>query len=72
VSPERSWMTRRLWLSLPLSWALGSITVNLRNLGAQMRAARLCIGGHAAEPYEQNTQQSPGLGLRRCPQPLQS
>jgi hypothetical protein len=25
-----------------------------------------------AEPYEQNTQQSPGFGLRRCPQPLQS
>ena len=24
-----------------------------------------CIGGHFTEPYEQNTQQSPGLGRSR-------
>jgi len=30
-----------------------------------------CIGGHGTEPYEQNTQQSPNLGLSRSPQPLQ-
>jgi hypothetical protein len=29
-------------------------------------------GGHGTEPYEQNTQQSPGLGFSRWPQPLQS
>lgn len=31
-----------------------------------------CIGGQETDPYEQNTQQSPGLGLRRAPQPVQS
>ena len=29
-------------------------------------------GGHGIEPYEQSTQQSPGLGLSRWLQPLQS
>ena len=40
--------------------------------GAQTRRCAACIGGHGTEPYEQNTQQSPGLGLRRRPQPSQS
>lgn len=31
-----------------------------------------CIGGHGIEPNEQNTQQSPALGFKRAPQPLQS
>src|SRR5579859_4511005 len=31
-----------------------------------------CIGGQRTEPYEQNTQQSPGFGLRRTPQASQS
>jgi hypothetical protein len=31
-----------------------------------------CIGGHFTEPNEQNTQQSPGLGLSLSPQRLQS
>jgi hypothetical protein len=31
-----------------------------------------CIDGHGAEPYEQKTQQSPGLGLSRAPQPTHS
>ena len=37
-------------------------------------SARLsaCIGGHGVEPNEQKTQQSPGLGLSRPPQPVQS
>jgi hypothetical protein len=30
------------------------------------------MGGHATLPKEQNTQQSPGFGLSRTPQPLQS
>src|SRR5262245_1471596 len=38
----------------------------------EQRCCAACIGGHGTEPYEQNTQQSPGFGLRRCPQPLQS
>jgi hypothetical protein len=45
---------------------------------AQQEAAPLspersaCIGGHATEPYEQNTQQSPGFGLSFVPQPPHS
>jgi hypothetical protein len=31
-----------------------------------------CTGGHGADPNEQNTQQSPGLGFNLSPQPLQS
>jgi hypothetical protein len=31
-----------------------------------------CRGGHGTVPYEQNTQQSPGLGRRTAPQPVQS
>src|SRR5262245_15589565 len=31
-----------------------------------------CIGGHGTEPYEQNTQQSPGFGLSFSPHPLQT
>ena len=30
------------------------------------------MGGHFTEPKEQNTQQSPGLGLIVAPQPLHS
>jgi len=30
------------------------------------------MGGHGTEPYEQNTQQSPGRGLSLSPHPLQS
>jgi hypothetical protein len=30
------------------------------------------IGGHGTEPYEQNTQQSPGLGLNLVRQPVHS
>ena len=30
------------------------------------------IGGHGTEPYEQNTQQSPGFGLKSSPHPAQS
>jgi hypothetical protein len=30
------------------------------------------IGGHGTDPKEQNTQQSPGLGLSLSPHPLQS
>jgi hypothetical protein len=30
------------------------------------------IGGHGTDPYEQNTQQSPGNGFKRSPQALQS
>jgi len=30
------------------------------------------MGGHGTLPYEQNTQQSPGSGFNRTPQPLQS
>ncbi len=30
------------------------------------------IGGQGTVPYEQKTQQSPFLGLRSSPQPLQS
>jgi hypothetical protein len=30
------------------------------------------IGGHFTEPYEQNTQQSPGFGRSTVAQPLQS
>jgi hypothetical protein len=29
-------------------------------------------GGHGEEPYEQNTQQSPGFGLSLAPQPVHS
>ena len=35
-------------------------------------SAACCLGGHGTVPYEQNTQQSPGLGLRSALQPLQS
>ena len=30
------------------------------------------IGGHGTEPYEQNTQQSPGFGRNVIPQPVQT
>jgi hypothetical protein len=29
-----------------------------------------CTGGHETEPYEQNTQQSPGFGRSVVPQPV--
>ncbi len=31
-----------------------------------------CTGGQGTLPQEQNTQQSPGLGLRSAPQPVHS
>jgi hypothetical protein len=34
--------------------------------------ADACMGGQGSEPYEQNTQQSPGLGRRRVPHPVHS
>jgi hypothetical protein len=36
------------------------------------RASLNCIGGHATEPYEQKTQQSPAFGRNSSPQPVQS
>ena len=44
-------------------------------LGCQPSAQQpspVCIGGHGTDPYEQNTQQSPGFGLKTVPQPAQS
>jgi hypothetical protein len=38
----------------------------------RQRRLRSCIGGQGTEPYEQNTQQSPGLGRSAVPQPGQS
>jgi len=44
---------------------------------AQQRGVSDCperaawIGGHGTEPYEQNTQQSPGFGRSVAPQPAQ-
>ena len=44
-------------------------------LGCQPSAQQpspACIGGHGTDPYEQNTQQSSGFGLKTAPQPVQS
>jgi hypothetical protein len=38
----------------------------------EQQPAFVWMGGHGTEPYEQNTQQSPGRGLRRSPHTLQS
>jgi len=38
----------------------------------EQQPASAWAGGHGTEPYEQNTQQSPGRGFRRSPHPLQS
>jgi hypothetical protein len=38
----------------------------------EQQPASACLGGHGTEPYEQNTQQSPGRGFKRSPHPLQS
>jgi hypothetical protein len=35
--------------------------------GAQQELPPACIGGHRAEPYEQNTQQSPAFGRSNVP-----
>ena len=32
----------------------------------------ICIGGQTTLPYEQNTQQCPGVGRNNSPQPVQS
>jgi hypothetical protein len=42
--------------------------------GRQQPAPRpsACTGGHGAEPYEQNTQQSPAFGRSIVPQPAHS
>jgi hypothetical protein len=40
--------------------------------GYQRRPQTSCIGGHFTEPYEQNTQQLPGLGRSNVPQPWHS
>src|SRR5579863_3322117 len=37
--------------------------------GVQVGVSPACTGGHGTDPYEQNTQQSPGLGRRSSPQP---
>jgi hypothetical protein len=53
----------------------GSVRYRLTqiNAGATQQHFPFCwTGGHGTEPYEQNTQQSPGLSLSRWPQPLQS
>jgi hypothetical protein len=41
-------------------------------LEQQDRSGDCWTGGHGTEPYEQNTQQSPGKGLSVAPQPLQT
>lgn len=40
--------------------------------GLQHAPASNCMGGHLTVPHEQKTQQSPGLGLIKVPQPVQS
>ena len=40
-----------------------------RHAGSVHAPARATwIGGHGTDPYEQNTQQSPGFGFRVAPQ----
>lgn len=36
------------------------------------RARSVCTGGHFMDPYEQNTQQSPGFGRNSVPHPVHS
>jgi hypothetical protein len=43
-----------------------------RHVVQHLTALSVCIGGQAAEPYEQNTQQSPGFGRNLASQPLHS
>jgi len=41
-------------------------------VSGQRQQFPFCLGGHGTVPDEQKTQQSPGLGLSRIPQFLQS
>src|SRR5580704_11682842 len=41
-------------------------------VGRHVGVSPAWMGGHGTEPYEQNTQQSPGFGRRSSPQPMQS
>ena len=43
-----------------------------RQGGRHVGVSPAWIGGQGIEPYEQNTQQSAGLGRRSSPQPVQS
>src|SRR5262249_37065569 len=83
--PRRRWRSRpSAWWEIPCGCdgcpceLRGSSSANLpMPLSAQPHLGRsnccphcpACTGGHGTEPYEQNTQQSPGFGLRRSPQP---
>jgi hypothetical protein len=72
-------MASRVWLvgnvSLPVFacgevWGLVSPVRPLEPYEQQPASA--WMGGHGTEPYEQNTQQSPGSGFSRSPHLLQS
>jgi hypothetical protein len=56
--------------------AFGAVNARHRRPAIQLelleQMAPDCTGGQGTSPYEQNTQQSPGRGLSRTPQPLQS
>jgi len=47
----------------------GAYSPRQRGVSCSKRLA--WIGGHGTEPYEQNTQQSPGFGRSVAPQPVQ-
>jgi hypothetical protein len=47
-----------------------TFATSVNNYQQQLEAA--CTGGHGTLPKEQNTQQSPGLGLSLSPHRLQS
>jgi len=57
------------------AWLRQQETRSARRTRGQGRSAvqrSRCCGGHGVSPYEQNTQQSPGSGRRRSPQPVQT
>jgi hypothetical protein len=49
-----------------------AIKPGVHRLHQEQQALFSWIGGQGIEPYEQNTQQSPGFGLSLSPHPLQS
>ena len=66
--------TRRSWTTALRSVGVAGRQVPFLETGTSSIAANSrhhrssCMGGHFIDPNEQNTQQSPGLGLSRAPQ----
>lgn len=67
--------TTRLFFTLSTWWRSPSLGLRQFAIGRIHPAQQgefAWIGGQGTDPYEQNTQQSPGFGFRTVPQPWQS